>query len=795
MKKGRRKIGTAADAEISEEVFPADTDAGGSGILFPIKEKLTAATETVRALLFRHRLLVIRTVLPTAYCLLFSGTGFEMGIFPFGISAVCAAQSGPPALIAAAGAFVSSLFTRGGFYIAATAAAAALVLLLLHRFKISADGAVHRAVLSMITGAAHATALSISDGIRFYELCGIFLATALCPVLTVALRGLFSSEGTTDGSTEAGIYVILYTTVYFLRGLSLAGQSAATVISMLAVLFASFSFGIHRGVMAGVAVGLAAEPVYSVIYAAAAAVSGILMPISSVGAVISAVVLALSFGIYGAGAEAFGTLFPEFMFCSAIAIPLFHYKAVPRLAPKEDKSVDTGDINSKRLADTKGRLRALSDSLGAVSTVMRRMSKVFSRPSVTEMRQMCDNAFDESCQSCDGRGTCWDKEYRATATAVTDIAAAVRSGKTVGIGSLPEGVRSRCPYSGAIISRINMGAASAVRTAAKNDSTAAVAESYAAISRLIDEASSEGERELEYDTNVSAELGKRFSAMGLRRAEVSVYGVRRRQIYVRGLEHGCPVSSEEIRSAASSVLGCSITLPEYRITGGAVSLEMHTAEKYAAEFGRYSIAKRGERCGDSITFFRGEGGYSYALISDGMGSGSEAAITSGAGAMFLERMLGAGCSLSSAMEMLNSFLTGRNTECFTTVDIMEADLITGELRFVKSGAAPSFVLRDGRLFKLSSKTVPVGIVTPFDAEQITFSARAGDHVIMLSDGVVPDGDEPAWLYDMLCGNNTPPFITQSRDLADAAEELARTAAEKSGFADDITVGIVRINMA
>lgn len=794
MKKGRRKIGTAADAEMSEEVFPADADTGDSGILFPVKERLTAAAVTVRDILFRHRLLFIRTVLPTVYCLIFGGTGFEMGIFPFGISAVCAAQSGSPALIAAAGATLSSLFVRGGFYIAAASAAAALILLLLRRFKISADGAVHRAVLSMITGAAHATALSLSDGIRFYELCGIFLAAALCPVLTVALRGLFKSEGRADGSTEAGIYVLLYTAVYFLRGLSFAGESAATVISMLAVLFASFSFGIHRGVMTGVAAGLAAEPVYSVIYAAAAAVSGVLMPISPIGAVSAAVLLALSFGIYGAGAEAFGELFPEFMFCAAVAMPLFHYKAVPRLAPREEKSV-TGDINAKRLADTKGRLRALSDSLGAVSTVMRRMSKVFSRPSVMEMRQMCDNAFDESCQSCDGRSVCWDKEYRATATAVTDIAAAVRSGKTVGIGSLPEGVRSRCPYSGAIISRINMGAASAVRSAASNDSTATVAESYAAISRLIDEASSEGERELEYDADGTADLGRRFSEMGLRRAEVSVYGARRRQIYVRGLEHGCPVSGEEIRSAASSVLGCAVSLPEYRITGGAVSLEMHTAEKYTAEFGRYSIAKRGERCGDCITFFRGDGGYSYAIISDGMGSGGEAALTSGAGTMFLERMLGAGCSLTSAMEMLNSFLAGRNTECFTTVDIMEADLITGELRFVKSGAAPSFVLRDGRLFKLSSKTVPVGIVTPFDAEQITFSARAGDHVIMLSDGVVPDGDEPAWLYDMLCGNNAPPFITAKRDLADAAEELARTAAEKSGFADDVTVGIVRINMA
>lgn len=780
MKKGRKKMTDGTDAEISEEVLLPERDEGISP-----RGGITDAARTVTELLRRHRLTLIRTVLPVAYALLFGGTGFDMGIYPFGISAVCAAVTGAPAFITAAGAAVSSLFVRGGVYIGAVPIAAAAVLRLIQRFSKKADGTGLRAVFSIIAGVVQSTAYSLSGGVTFYELCGILLSAAICPALTVSLRGLFSAEG----SGEAGVYALLYTCLYALRGLSFAGASAAIVISMLATLYAAYSFGIHRGVVTGVAAGLAADPRYFAIYAAAAAVSGSLMKLSPIGAVSAGTLTALAFGIRSAGAEAFGTLFPELMFSAAVAGPLLHYGLIPKPSADLQKESRRG-IGEGALDTMKTKIRALSDSLGSVGTVMRRMSKVFSRPSYAELRQMCDDAFDESCQACRGRSECWDREYRATASAVGRMAADIRQGKTVGESALPEGMRSRCPYSGAIISRINMGAVSATKVASANDSTAAAAEDYTAMSRLLSEIAEDGERESEADADASDALAKRLRDMGLRSVDVSVYGDRRRTVILTGLEHGCSFSGEELCSAAESVLDCRLTTPEYKIDGRRVSLEMHTEERFAAESGRCSLAKRGEQCGDSITAFKGGGGYFYALVSDGMGSGGEAAVTSGACAMFLERMLSAGCSLVSAAEMLNSFLTRRNMECFATVDLLEADLITGELRFLKSGAAPSFVLRDGKLFRLASKTVPVGIITPYDGEMLTFTARAGDYVIMLSDGAVPDGEDPSWLYGMLCGKK--PYLTGESDLRSAAEGIAKTAAEHYGYADDVTVGIIRI---
>lgn len=196
-----------------------------------------------------------------------------------------------------------------------------------------------------------------------------------------------------------------------------------------------------------------------------------------------------------------------------------------------------------------------------------------------------------------------------------------------------------------------------------------------------------------------------------------------------------------------------------------------------------------EPCGDAISSFEADGKF-YMLISDGMGSGREAALTASIAAMFLERMLTAGASMETALKMLNRLIRAGERECFATVDLAEIDLKTGEARFVKSGAAPSFVIRDGSLYRLQSKTVPVGIIRALDAEMIKFNVEEGDTVVMLSDGVAKSFEECPWLLDMLTSDED----VLVGDAGLAAEKIVRSAAER-GSADDITAGIIRIRRA
>lgn len=194
-----------------------------------------------------------------------------------------------------------------------------------------------------------------------------------------------------------------------------------------------------------------------------------------------------------------------------------------------------------------------------------------------------------------------------------------------------------------------------------------------------------------------------------------------------------------------------------------------------------------EPSGDVITSFDADGRY-YMLISDGMGSGREAALTSSVAAMFLERMLTAGASMETSLKMLNKLIRAGERECSATIDLAEIDLVTGEAKFVKSGAAPSFVIRDGSIYRLQSKTVPIGIIRALDAEMIQFDVEEGDVIVMLSDGVAKSFEECPWLLDMLSADRD---MTEG-DAKKAAEKIVRSAAER-GSLDDITAGVVRIH--
>ena len=198
---------------------------------------------------------------------------------------------------------------------------------------------------------------------------------------------------------------------------------------------------------------------------------------------------------------------------------------------------------------------------------------------------------------------------------------------------------------------------------------------------------------------------------------------------------------------------------------------------------------QGEVCGDVITSFEAEGKY-YMVISDGMGSGREAALTAGVCAAILQRLIGSGAGLDTSLKMLNNIIRAGERECSATMDIAEIDLLTGQARFIKSGAAPSFVLRDGSIFRLQSKTVPIGILRALDAEMIKFDILPGDRVVMVSDGAARSYEEVPWLLDMMTSDE----VILKGSPKEAAAKIVREAARR-GSADDITAGVISIMSA
>ena len=209
-------------------------------------------------------------------------------------------------------------------------------------------------------------------------------------------------------------------------------------------------------------------------------------------------------------------------------------------------------------------------------------------------------------------------------------------------------------------------------------------------------------------------------------------------------------------------------------------------------------------CGDTVNSFISDSSYFYALVSDGMGTGAEAAFTSGVCSMFIEKMLCAGNRSDITLRVLNNAIRSQNIsrggEISATIDLFQLDLIDGSAIFMKSGAAPTYVVRGETVYKINSHTMPIGIIKTADVKLTRFDTKRGDIIIMMSDGCCPDSDDCTWLVDFLCEYTRRDRGNRSKKdepcdceaLRDTLLSLARRNYPADRDGDDISVNVIQI---
>ena len=192
----------------------------------------------------------------------------------------------------------------------------------------------------------------------------------------------------------------------------------------------------------------------------------------------------------------------------------------------------------------------------------------------------------------------------------------------------------------------------------------------------------------------------------------------------------------------------------------------------AYEVGAALRPKKGERVsGDSKAVFEAEDKLCL-LLSDGMGSGEAARKESALAAHLLERFLRAGIDAQPALKTLNSALTLRETETgsFTTIDLLQLSLKSGEGELYKYGAAPSYIKRGGTVRRVTCSCLPAGLQECSQPPEVThLRLEAGTFFVMITDGVA-DATSDEWLQNLLAGwQGENPQLLVSAILADSIE--------------------------
>ncbi len=178
-------------------------------------------------------------------------------------------------------------------------------------------------------------------------------------------------------------------------------------------------------------------------------------------------------------------------------------------------------------------------------------------------------------------------------------------------------------------------------------------------------------------------------------------------------------------------------------------------------------------------------------LSDGMGTGMEAAEQSASALDIVEGFLAAGMDPVVALRAANAARRVSGKETFATIDLAIADLAGGEIASLKIGAPETYLRRADTVQVLRGDALPLGILPEAQATVQHLPLRAGDVLVLVSDGVLegPPGPRGQWLEALLdtLPESDPQYLAEA--ILDAAIGRRRDPR------DDVTVLVTAFHPA
>ncbi len=396
---------------------------------------------------------------------------------------------------------------------------------------------------------------------------------------------------------------------------------------------------------------------------------------------------------------------------------------------------------------TTGRTERLSCAFGEVSRLCLGYSGRMRFPSPEDAAAVCAVRSGKLCASCVRAPFCKVSRLYCDSS----VSEALVKGRLT-VGALPQKLKYECINAEQVVDEINSGYTSLLSSRFNDNKTEILGREYSTVAAILKYTSKATIEDTSPDFPLARAARRAAEKAGFGTLSVLAYGTRVKHIELPDIPVSLLTMSSE-KLAAYIGRECGLLLGNAEFVPGENStftVKLRSGEKLCTEYAKATHTKSGETvCGDTVTFFKSDDSYFYALISDGMGSGRDAAMTSRLTSVFVEKLLCGGAGKGATMELLNDLLMSRTKECFATVDLMELDLVAGRASFVKAGAAPAYLLRSAKLFKVSSDTPPCGIIEGFCAENTGFDLCSGDIVIMLSDGITASVDCGRLLCDVM----------------------------------------------
>ena len=717
---------------------------------------------------------------------------------PFGVALVGAAGSGVCGAAALAGAFLGYT-TLLGFSTGLRYSAAAILTFAFHfafyDVKLLRHPWAMPVVACIFNGCTGFIYLS-QGGWRTVDVIYFFTELAITAACCWCYRQLLLPLRTGRGESllsiqrRGSLLTLLCTVLMALSPLLLVQDiSLGRSLAVTAVLAAAWRGGCSAGAVVGITVGLAMDlaangtPLYAMAYGLSALAAGAFQKKSRPQA-------ALGYLLANGGAVLWTwdkglpiSILYEALLGSGVFLLLPH---VPLkrlgvwLAPEPAVSLD-----QRAQVRVRERLEATALAFRNLYETMR--SAFHPTRNDNDIATIFDRAACRVCKGCSLRSDCWERNYISTFNALNDATQAMVDRGRGEPGDFPQHFSSRCLHFPAFLRAVNEELTALLYRrqyqSRIQESRMAVCRQYGQLATLLGEAATELGEELTPDPIGERKLHQRLAGLG-EAATGTVFRDGRGLLRVELNGPGCvQLAKPEEIATLSTLFDPPLRLEEQ----DREHLTLVQQEPLMAVAGVAARKKDGETVsGDAGTYFKRKDGRLYVLLCDGMGSGPQANRESSLALRLLEQFIKAGVETEHALLTLNSALAlrGEDSGGFTTVDLLQLDLFTGDGILFKFGAAPTYIRKGDTVRRITGSSLPAGLAaddrTAPDCTPVHLNP--GDYVLMVSDGVTGTEDDQ-WLRERL-----------SQFTGDSPKDLARELITQSpqGATDDSTALVVRL---
>ncbi|MGI6029786.1 MAG: SpoIIE family protein phosphatase [Candidatus Heteroscillospira sp.] len=572
-------------------------------------------------------------------------------------------------------------------------------------------------------------------------------------------------------------------------------MSVGRVLALLLVMTASYKGGAVFGSAAGAAFGFAMDaaggqtPFFTMAYAFSGMLAGILSKHGRLGFVLSFMAANLAAVMWSWGTavrlDALFECFAASMLFVALPGEALDYVGSLMRQPR----LGSGDTGLRRY--TAARIERMSRAFRELFDTVHNTLECGANDG--DISTAFDRAADAVCVSCANKDECWHRDYIDTLTVINDASPQMLERGRLETSDLAERFLKKCPNTGALVGAVNSELRGILyrrrfHSRISENRTAAYGQ-YLDVARILDGVSKDLGADCSADPLAERRLLRYLGGVDID-ARVSVFRDSRGRLRA-GIESAkCAklISSPKYLDELSAVLGVRLCCDKDQDPSQG-RLELMEAEPLAVSVGIASMKKQGESVsGDRGTYFKTDEGVLCVILSDGMGSGPEAARDSIDTVHILESFLRSGVAPETAMKMLNSVVLLRSADYwgYATVDLMCVDLFTGETSFYKYGAAPSYVWSGKGVRRVRGESLApgFGLGEAGEPDVVRLRLRAGSRALIISDGVLGDGDD-RWLRELLSRENVPDARTLSR-------QAIQSAVKDHGSTDDMTVLVVYV---